>query len=45
MYAEVEFDSVEAANAFVPPAFLGREMTEARDFSMSSYWIKGRLDV
>lgn len=43
MYAEVEFDSVEAANAFVPPAFLGREMTEVRDFSMSNYWIKGKL--
>ena len=44
MYAEVEFDSVEAANAFVPPAFLGREVTEVRDFSMSNYWVKGRLD-
>ena len=43
MYAEVEFDSVEAAKAFVPPAFLGREMTEVRDFSMSNYWIKGKL--
>lgn len=44
MYAEVEFDSVEAAKAFVPPAFLGREVTEARDFSMSNYWVRGRLD-
>lgn len=45
MYAEVEFPSVEAANQFVPPPFLGREVTEARDFSMSNYWIKGRLDI
>lgn len=45
MYAEVEFDSVEAANAFVPPPFLGREVTEVRGFSMSQYWIKGRLDI
>ncbi len=45
MYAEVEFSSVEEANAFVPPPFLGREVTEVRDFSMSNYWIKGRLDL
>ncbi len=45
MYAEVEFDSVEAANAFVPPSYLGREVTENRDFSMSNYWIKGRLEL
>ena len=45
MYAEVEFDSVEAAHAFVPPAWLGREVTENRDFSMSNYWIKGRLEL
>ena len=44
MYAEVEFGTVEEANAFEPPAFLGREVTEVRDFSMSNYWIKGRLD-
>lgn len=44
MYAEVEFGSVEEANAFVPPPFLGREMTEVAGFSMSNYWVKGRLD-
>ncbi len=37
-YAEVEFDSVEKANAFVPPAFLGEEITESKTFSMSKYW-------
>lgn len=41
-YAEVEFESVEAARAFVPPAFLGKEMTEDAGFSMSRYWLKTR---
>lgn len=45
MYAEVEFDSEEAARAFEPPAFLGREMTENPAFSMSAYWIRGRLPL
>lgn len=38
MYAEVEFASEEEANAFVPPAFLGRELTELPGSSMSAYW-------
>lgn len=37
-YAEVEFPTVEAAQAFVPPPFLGEEKTESGDFSMSAYW-------
>lgn len=37
-YAEVEFPTVEAAHAFTPPAFLGREVTEEAGFSMSDYW-------
>lgn len=37
-YAEVEFPTVEAARAFVPPSFLGEEKTECPDFSMSAYW-------
>ena len=37
-YAEVEFPTVEAARAFTPPAFLGREVTEEEGFSMSEYW-------
>lgn len=36
-YAEVEFPTVEAARAFVPPPFLGEEKTESGDFSMSAY--------
>lgn len=43
-YAEVEFPSVEAARAFVPPAGLGlgEEQTET-GFSMSEYWARTRL--
>ena len=38
MYAEVEFDSVEAAEAFVPPDYLGDELTYVPGASMSEYW-------
>lgn len=38
-YAEVEFDSVEESEAFIPPAFLGPEATEDPAFSMSEYWL------
>ena len=37
-YAEVEFDSREAAEAFVPPDFLGKELTGDKDFTMAAYW-------
>lgn len=38
-YAEVEFPTVEAARAFVPPAgLLGEEKTEEGGFSMGNYW-------
>lgn len=37
-YAEVEFDTVEAANHFIPPSFLGEEKTEDPAFTMSRYW-------
>ncbi len=39
-YAEVEFDSIEDAAAFVPPAWLGEEKTEDPSFSMKNYWEK-----
>ncbi len=42
-YAEVEFPTVEAAHAFVPPDFLGEEKTENAAFSMSTYWMQTRL--
>lgn len=37
-YAEVEFDSVEEANAWTPPEWLGREMTYEKGFKMRQYW-------
>ena len=37
-YAEVEFESVEKAEAFVPPAFLGAELTGRPGSSMSALW-------
>ena len=45
-YAEVEFPSVEAANAFTPPEGLGlgEEMTQHAGFSMSRYWRYTRGD-
>ena len=43
-YAEVEFDSVEAAHAFDASAlpFLGEELTEVPGSSMSAYWERTR---
>ena len=35
-YAEVEFESEEAAKNFAPPAWLGREVTEEPGFTMAS---------
>lgn len=43
-YAEVEFETVEQAHAFVPPAFLGRDVTE-EDYGMARYWEKTRLHL
>lgn len=37
-YAEVEFASVEEANAWIPPEWLGREMTYEKGFKMRQYW-------
>ena len=42
-YAEVEFDSEEAAKAWQPPAFLGRETTYEQGFKMKHYWLKRSL--
>lgn len=42
-YAEIEFPSVEAANAFVPLDFLtehGTEVTGNPDYAMKNYWRK-----
>lgn len=37
-YAEVEFATVEEAERWTPPDFLGREMTYETGFKMRSYW-------
>ena len=37
-YAEVEFDSVDAAHTFDPPACLGREVTEEPGWTIADYW-------
>lgn len=42
MYAEVEFDSIEKAQAFVAPICLQEEKTQDATFSMRSYWHKTR---
>lgn len=36
-YAEVEFESVEKANAFIPPEYLGREVTQEKGYTMAAY--------
>lgn len=37
-YAEVEFGTVEEAEDWTPPEFLGREMTYETGFKMRNYW-------
>ena len=44
LYAEVEFETVEAAHAFAAPPFLGRELTGLPGWSMSDYWARTRLE-
>lgn len=41
-YAEVEFASLEEADAFVAPPFLGKEKTHDASFSMNAYWQRTR---
>ncbi len=41
-YAEVEFDSVQEAESFTAPPFLGKDMTYDENFSMMQYWIATR---
>jgi CYTH domain-containing protein len=38
MFAEVEFDSIEQAMNYQPPAFLEREVTEDSSYGMAAYW-------
>ncbi len=43
-YAEVEFATVEEAQRFQPPDFLGEDITEKPGSSMSAYWERTRMD-
>lgn len=38
MYAEIEFDSEDEANAYKPDFFLGKELTYSDSFRMSALW-------
>ncbi len=42
-YAEVEFPTVEQAEAFEAPAWFGREMTYETPYKMKNYWRDTRL--
>ena len=44
-YAEVEFDSVEEANAFQKPDFLLKDVTEDPYYSMAGYWRRQQITV
>ena len=49
-YAEVEFPTVKAADAWSPKAaglaaYLANEVTEKQDVSMGAYWERTRYDV
>lgn len=37
-YAEIEFPTVEAAQAFNPPSFFGKEVTEDQYYKMKNYY-------
>lgn len=37
-YAEIEFNSLEEAKAFIPPDFLKNEVTEKAGYTMKDYW-------
>lgn len=45
MYAEVEFPTEEEARRFIPPDFLGEDVTEVPGSSMSAYWQRTRLSL
>ena len=44
-YVEVEFDTREAASAFIPPAWFGREVTEDARFSYGTLARKDGMEV
>jgi CYTH domain-containing protein len=44
-YVEVEFSDVEAAKAFVPPVWFGREVTEDARFSYGTLAQVKSMDI
>ena len=42
-YAEIEFPSIEEANAFALPEYLGKEITYDEDYKMKNFWKRTRL--
>ena len=42
-YGEIEFESEEAAKAFVAPAWLGEDVTYDENYKMKNYWKRTRL--
>ncbi len=42
-YGEIEFESEEAAKAFVAPEWLGEEVTYDSNYKMKNYWKRTRL--
>jgi CYTH domain-containing protein len=43
IYGEIEFLSVEKANAFIPPSWFGKEVTNDPDYKMANYWQRTRF--
>ncbi len=42
-YAEIEFPTEADAKAFIPPKYLGREITFNEDYKMKNYWKRTRM--
>lgn len=41
-YGEIEFPSEEAANAFIPPSWFGKDVTNDPSYKMKNYWFRTR---
>lgn len=41
-YIEVEFESEEDANNFIPPDWFGKEITNDKSYKMKNYWKRTR---
>ena len=42
-YGEIEFNSVEEADAFTAPDWFGEEVTSDPQYRMSNFWERTRL--